>query len=156
MRVKDIMTTTVKTTAPQAGVAEAATVMCLNRISGLPVTTRGNVIVGVISEKDVLRAMYPDIGECMQDGPLDLERLEGGYTDVLDMKVERLMTPKVVTVEPDAPVLKAVSVMCAHRIRRVPVAVESHLVGLISMGDVHKAIFRNSLLSAAGADRGVA
>lgn len=156
MLVKDIMTTAVKTTAPDAGVGETATVMCFNKISGLPVTDKDNNIVGVISEKDVLRAMYPDMEEYMQDRPVNLEKLEYEYRDVLHMKVERLMSKKVVTVSPEAPVLKAVSVMCAHRIRRIPVAIDNKLVGIISMGDVHKAIFQKNLMDNEQKARGVA
>lgn len=156
MLVKDIMTPAVKTTAPDAGVGEAATVMCFNKISGLPVTDRDNRIVGVISEKDVLRAMYPAMEDYMQDTPIDLEKLEYEYRDVLHMKVERLMTTKVVTVSPDAPILKAVSIMCAHKIRRIPVAIGNELVGIISMGDVHKAIFQKNLVDSESDARGAA
>lgn len=149
MLVKDIMSTAVKTTVPDATIGETAAIMCFNKISGLPVLDTEGRIIGIISEKDVLRGMYPSMQELMQDQLPDMEKLESEYTDVLHMTVEQLMSKGVVTVPPDVPVLRAVSVMSAHRIRRVPVAVDGKLVGIISMGDVHKAIFQKSLLGRA-------
>src|SRR3972149_2971141 len=45
----------------------------------------------------------------------------------------------------DHPLLKAASIMSAYQIRRIPVAVGNRLVGIVSIGDVHKAIFKNNL-----------
>lgn len=147
MLVQEIMHTDVKSATPDTLVREVAIVMCFNKISGMPVVDAENNIVGVISEKDVLKAMYPGVDEYMQSGRLDFETLEGEYRDVLNLKVGDLMTSKVCTVSPDAPVLKAVSLMCLHKIRRIPVAVKNKLVGIVSMGDVHKAIFTRNLES---------
>jgi CBS domain-containing protein len=156
MLVKDIMTTAVKTTVPHATIGETAATMCFNKISGLPVLDPEGRVVGIISEKDVLRGMYPSMQEFMGDHRVDMERLESEYRDVLHMTVEQLMSTNVVTVPPDVPVLKAVSVMSARRIRRIPVAANGKLVGIISMGDVHKAIFQKSLLGFESKVRGVA
>ncbi|HKJ70299.1 MAG TPA: CBS domain-containing protein [Gammaproteobacteria bacterium] len=145
MLVQDIMTTSVRTAMARQPVREPALVMCFHKISGLPVVDTDNRIVGVLSEKDVLRAMYPDLHECMQDRHIDLEKLELGYRDVLGMPVGEVMSARVVTVSPRDPVLKAVSTMCAHSIRRVPVAVDGRLVGIVSVGDVHKALFQQNL-----------
>jgi len=67
------------------------------------------------------------------------------YLDIMNMKVNDLMTPHVFTVKPDEPILKAVSIMCLRKIRRIPVAIDGKLVGIVSMGDVHKAIFQNNI-----------
>lgn len=152
MLVQDIMHTDVKVAQPDTSVREVAIVMCFNKISGLPVVDDNKDIVGVISEKDILKAMYPGVDEYMQSGRLDFESLEGQYRDILSLKVRELMSTKIYTVSPDAPVLKAVSIMCLYKIRRIPVAVKGKLVGIISMGDVHKAIFTKNLEVAAGHD----
>ncbi len=154
MLVQDIMHTDVKVARPDTSVREVAIVMCFNKISGLPVVDENNDIVGVISEKDILKAMYPGVDEYMQSGRLDFESLEGQYRDILSLKVREIMSTKIHTVSPDAPVLKAVSTMCLYKIRRIPVAVKGNLVGIISMGDVHKAIFTKNLEAAAGQDAG--
>lgn len=152
MLVQDIMHIDVKVARPDTSVRDVAIVMCFNKISGLPVVDENNDIVGVISEKDILKAMYPGVDEYMQSGRLDFESLEDQYRDILSLKVRELMSTKIHTVSPDAPVLKAVSTMCLYKIRRIPVAVKGKLVGIISMGDVHKAIFTQNLEATVGQD----
>ena len=142
MLVKDIMNTNVRTARPESNISDVAIVMCFNKISGLPVIGSSNEIVGIISEKDILKAIYPNVSEIMENGRVDFEALENEYRDLINMKVEDLMTPNVLTVTPEDPVLRAVSVMCVNKIRRIPVAVDGELRGIISMGDVHKAIFQ--------------
>lgn len=147
MLVKDIMTTSVKTATPDTLVREVALVMCFQKISGMPVVDRDNNLIGMISEKDILWGMFPELEDVMSgSGSVDLERLEGGYHDMQGQQVSRLMTTRVYTVEPDWPVLKAASMMFRHRIRRIPVAESGKLIGIVSVGDVHKAIFQHSLV----------
>jgi len=149
MLVEEIMNTGVRTASPDSSISEVAMTMCFNKISGMPVVNEDNDIVGIISEKDILRAMYPDVeeymGKGMNMGRVDFEALEAEYRDLISLSVKDLMTKNVLTVTPDAPVLRAVSVMCANRIRRIPVATNNRLQGIISMGDVHKAIFLGNI-----------
>ena len=142
MLVKDIMNTNVRTTRPDSSINDVAIVMCFNKISGLPVIDDDEKIVGIISEKDILNGIYPNVSEFMEMGRVDFESLEQEYRDLINLKVADLMTPKVLTVTPEDPVLRAVSVMGINKIRRIPVAVDGMLCGIISMGDVHKAIFQ--------------
>ena len=142
MLVKEIMNTNVRTTRPDSSINDVAIIMCFNKISGLPVIDDNEKIVGIISEKDILNGIYPNVSEFMEMGRVDFESLEQEYRDLINLKVEDLMTPKVLTVTPEDPVLRAVSVMGINKIRRIPVAEDGMLCGIISMGDVHKAIFQ--------------
>ncbi len=146
MRVKDIMTTAVKVAKPDDRIRDVATIMCFNKISGMPVVDDAGNIVGVISEKDILHAMFPSLDDMMENPKLvDFESLEAEYRDVVHLRVADLMSPRVFVVEPDMPVLRAASIMFRNRIRRIPVANGGRLLGIISVGDVHKAIFRKNL-----------
>jgi len=151
MLVKNIMITNVRTTMPDSSVGEVAMVMCFNKISGMPVVDNNGILVGVISEKDILHAMYPKVNEFMGDGvgplTIDFEKLESEYQDVINMKVKDLMTSNLFTVSDHEPVLRAVSIMGLKKIRRIPVVKDGKLVGIVSMGDVHKAIFQQNLAS---------
>ena len=145
MLVKDVMTTNVRTARRDTRIRDVAILMCFHRISGLPVISEDRTIVGVISEKDVLRAMYPKIDEAMRLAQTPhFEELESEYRDVLNLHVEALMSHRVFTVAPNDPILRAVSVMFAHKIRRIPVADHGQLTGILSIGDVHKAIFKET------------
>ncbi|MCW9025602.1 MAG: CBS domain-containing protein [Gammaproteobacteria bacterium] len=145
MLVKEIMNTNVKVANLDTPVREIAVIMCFNKISGVPVVDGDNNIKGVISEKDILNAMYPNVDEFMQAGGYDFEKIENEYTDVLGRQVKDIMKPGLFTVSSEEPILKAVSIMCAKKIRRIPVADNGKLVGIISIGDVHKAIFQKQL-----------
>ncbi|MBS1235937.1 MAG: signal transduction protein [Proteobacteria bacterium] len=64
---------------------------------------------------------------------------------MVNLRVADLMTAIVYMAEPDMPVLKAASIMFRNRIRRIPVSQGKRLLGIISIGDVHKAMFRKNL-----------
>ncbi len=145
MLVKEIMNTNVKVAKLTTPIREIAVTMCFNKISGVPVVNDQNEIIGLISEKDILNSMYPKVDEYMQIGRYDFEQLEEEYTDILNLQVKDIMKPGLFTVKPDEPILKAVSVMCLKKIRRIPVAEDKKLIGIISIGDVHKAIFQKQL-----------
>lgn len=146
MRVKEIMTTAVKTARPDTLVREVAMTMCFSKISGMPVVDDEGNIVGMISEKDILWGMFPSLQESIRLPTVpDFEALEKEYKDVVNLRVSELMTSKVFTVEPEMPVLRAATIMFRNRIRRIPVAENNRLLGIVSVGDVHKAIFGYNL-----------
>ena len=140
------MTTTVKTASPTDPVREVATIMCFNKISGMPVVDDAGNLVGMISEKDILHAMFPNLQDFIANPSTpDFEAIEREYRDVVALRVADLMTALVHSAEPDMPVLKAASIMFRSRIRRIPVSKDGRLLGIVSIGDVHKAMFRKNL-----------
>ena len=150
MLVKDIMTTAVRAARPEDPIREIAATMCFHKFSGLPVVDASGMIVGVISEKDILHGMFPKFEDLVaSSGLVDFEELEREYQDVVNLKVRDVMSLKIITVEPKMPVLKAASIMFRNNIRRVPVKEDGRLVGIISIGDVHKAIFKQNLTKTA-------
>ncbi|MDX2504360.1 MAG: CBS domain-containing protein [Gammaproteobacteria bacterium] len=147
MQVKDTMCVDVKTCKIDTPIKDIATIMCFNKISGLPVVDDDNNVVGVISEKDILCSMFPDMQDLVESGAKpDFEEMEKDYGSVLNKTVGDLMTKSVATVSPDMPILRAASMMWVRKFRRIPVTENNKLVGILSMGDVHKAVFQESLL----------
>ena len=147
MQVKDMMCTDVKTCNIDTTIKDIATIMCFNKISGLPVVDGDNNVVGIISEKDILCSMFPDMKELVESGAkTDFEEMEKDYSSVLNKTVDDLMTRVVASVSPDMPILRAASMMWLRKIRRIPVTENNKLVGILSMGDVHKSVFQDSLL----------
>lgn len=142
MKVSEIMTTAVKTVQIDTSVKEIANIMCLHKISGLPVVDEDNNILGIISEKDLLKKMFPDIVTVADEGRPDFENMESQYRNLLQLQAGDLMTRSVSSVSPDMPIMKAASMMCVNNIRRIPVAENNKLLGIVSIGDVHKAIFK--------------
>lgn len=145
MQVKDIMSTGVRTVSKDTPMMEVVSLMCLYRFSGLPVVEDGK-IVGMIAEKDVLAELFPSIDDIMQNmSTIDFDAKADEYLSITNKKVSELMTRGVDTVTPDMPILKAAVVMANKRFRRIPVAKDGQLVGMLSLGDVHKALFHKCL-----------
>ncbi len=147
MQVKDIMSTEVETCKSGTSIKDVATIMCFNKLNGLPVMDNNDNMIGVISEKDVLFSMFPDMHDVMSSGAkIDFEDMEKDYDSILTNTVDDLMTKNVASVSSDMPILRAASMMWVYKIRRIPVVDNNQLVGIISMGDVHKAVFQESIL----------
>lgn len=124
MKIEDVIRskgdTSVVTIAPTATVSELVQTLTGKRIGALVVSADGEHIDGIVSERDIVR------------GLADLGR------NVMDATVADLMTADVFTAEPTGTVEDAAHSMTVHRIRHMPVLVDGHMVGLVSIGDVVK------------------
>jgi predicted transcriptional regulator len=145
MQVKDIMSTSLKTVKANQLVKDVALMMIMDHISGAPVVDENNKLVGVISEKDILQHMFPKIDDIMADNHLDFEDMEHNYIETMNIKVNDLMTKSVSSIDLSMPCLKAASTMWLKNFRRIPVTENGKLVGIVSIGDVHRAIFKSCM-----------
>ena len=147
MQVRDAMNTSVRTVTPDTKILEVASLMTLYRYQGLPVIDAGDALVGVIAERDLLHSLFPKLESLMAEGmhSVDYDKEMARYKEILGLKVADLMTANPVTVDPEMHVLRAATIMVRHNFRRIPVAEGSKLVGMLSLGDVHKAIFHSNL-----------
>ncbi|HID48276.1 MAG TPA: CBS domain-containing protein [Chromatiales bacterium] len=147
MIVEEIMNTRLKTAKVDDMIKDVSTLMCLNKISGVPVVNDDDELIGILSEKDILHCMFPEAHELfLNEERPDYEQMEQDFKGTLNKKVGDLMTRAVSTVTPDMPVMKAASLMWLKKIRRIPVVRDGKLVGIVSIGDVHRALFQEHLL----------
>ena len=109
------------TVSPGTTVAQAAQHLSTRRIGSVLVMDGTNTIAGIVSERDIVRAMAR----------------HGG--DALDLEVRQVMTRDVVTCHPDDPIERVMGLMTDGRFRHLPVENRGELIGLISIGDVVKA-----------------
>jgi CBS domain-containing protein len=110
----------VVTVGPDDTVVGLLDVLAAHRIGAAVVVDEADRVVGIVSERDVVRGLQ-------QFG-----------AEVLDRPVESLMTRKVVTCRRDTAIDDLMSVMTQRRIRHVPVVDGDDLVGIVSIGDVVK------------------
>lgn len=143
MFVSEIMTRTPRTVLPDARLQEVASIMCLYRIPALPVVDQDGKLVGNISEMDLLKNLLPTMENMMSgDAMSQMERMLPNYSMAMTKPVSEIMTRNPVSVTPDMHLLKATAKMTSHRFRRIPVVdKDGKLVGVMSLGDVHKSIF---------------
>jgi CBS domain-containing protein len=147
MLVSDIMTSKPKTVTPDTSLQEVASIMCLYRIPALPVIDEQGKLVGNISEMDLLKNLLPTMEDIVAgEAVLEIERMTPNYSASMAKRVSDFMTKNPISVSPEHHVLKATAKMTSHRFRRIPVAdKDGYLVGVMSLGDVHKAIFQSHL-----------
>jgi len=114
-----------------------------HRISAVPVVDDANKLVGIISEGDLLRRFESGIERRRPWWLLGLsgeEALADEYVKARGRKVADLMTTKVVTAAPDAPLHEVAALLERNGIKRVPIVTDGQLVGIVSRADLVQTI----------------
>lgn len=107
----------VATVAADASIADVIASLAKHRVGALVVSSDGETIEGIISERDVVRGF-------------------ADYSSVLSMQASELMTAKVVTCGRDATTEELMASMTKNRFRHMPVTEDDKLIGIVSIGDV--------------------
>lgn len=144
MLVRDVMKTHVAAFAKGTTWREVAEMLLQKRISGAPVVDADGRVIGIVSEKDLFRAIYPTYQE-WYEGPqafTDFLALEEEARRAPEKRVEEFMSTRLVSVESETPILKVGALMVATGIHRVPVLDQGKLVGMVSRRDIFRAILR--------------
>ena len=150
MRVGDLMRHWFERVETGTTVLEAARIMTLTGQQALPVVD-GDRLVGMIAEGDIFARLLADLSKDVYLGiGLVDQDVAGCYREISHMRVEALMSQRLITTTPDTPVLRAVGVMRSRRIQRLPVTDGEALVGLIFQTDVHTALLGASAHVSAG------
>jgi acetoin utilization protein AcuB len=131
MLVKQRMSHHPITIMPDTPVSEALSFMRQNQVRRLPVLNRKGELVGIVSEKDLLYAS--------PSPATSLSVYEVGYL-LSKLKVEEIMTKKVITVGADAPIEEAARILIDNKVGGLPVMREGKLVGIITETDIFKTI----------------
>ncbi|MDE2580936.1 MAG: CBS domain-containing protein [Rhodospirillales bacterium] len=153
MQARDIMTPDVITVAPDTALPELVRLMLERRISAVPVVEDGT-LVGLVSEGDLLRR--PELGTAATR-PRWLLMLGGAdrdaaaYARTHGRSAGEVMSQPVISVTEDTPVEEVAALMDRHRVKRLPVLREGHLVGILTRADLLRALALR-LAPPAGAD----
>jgi CBS domain-containing protein len=135
--ISDIMTAKPKTFSPETLVMDAAKVIIETKISGAPVVDGDNVLKGIISEKDILASLFEENGKSDESSSLEIKSMS--------QTVDKIMTTPVLSISIDDEITPALRIMQDNNLRRVPVVKDSKLIGIVSIGDIHRAIFKSCL-----------
>lgn len=113
----------VATIRPDATLSELVETLAEHRIGAMVVSSDGTHIEGIVSERDIVRAL----------------RVPGHVMELDAVLVRQIMTADVTTCSPATSIDEVMAVMTESRIRHVPVVLEEALVGIVSIGDIVKA-----------------
>jgi CBS domain-containing protein len=115
----------VVTIEPTATLGDAVKMLDMHRIGAVVITGADHQILGILSERDVVRTLSHNV------------RVTGGC-QLCDEPVEKVMTREVATCKQTDTVYELMERMTAGKFRHVPVVESGRLVGIISIGDVVK------------------
>lgn len=137
MKVCDIMTKRVHTTAPNISLRECARVLEKTRVNGLVVTEEKKV-VGVITKTDIFKAILPRYPENIEEewSMSDIEYIKDRVRKLFEMKVRDIMGSPPITVSCDVPVIRVGSIMLLRRVKQIPVVEKGKLVGIVTLTDI--------------------
>lgn len=125
-RVEDEMTTGLVTVTPDATLADAQQLFARHRFHHLPVV-EGEELVGILSDRDILRAVSPFLGTLAERGQ-DLE--------TTTRRVHRVMSRALVTVEGSTSMADAAVLMLSKSVSCLPVLAAGRLVGILTTRDM--------------------
>jgi CBS domain-containing protein len=149
MKAKDVMTKEIVTVFPSSGIREIYDIFKKTRYGGIPVVDGNNRILGMITKAEILSVLLPDYFDMLGEnivfiddfGTLD-EEFESLPAFELFIAVD-IMKKGSITVDENASLLKVVAVMKKYNVRRILVAKDNILKGIITRGDICKAFFEN-------------
>ncbi|MBP8130103.1 MAG: CBS domain-containing protein [Candidatus Hydrogenedentes bacterium] len=118
LTAREVMATNLVTVAENTPIQTAMRLIVENDITGLPVVDEEQKLVGVVSEKDMLKVLYqPHLGDAL----------------VMD-----IMSTDLVTFDEDADLIDIAESMIEGHFRRVPILRDGRIVGLITRRDIIK------------------
>jgi acetoin utilization protein AcuB len=129
MLVRERMSQTPSTCTPDTSVTEALRLMKERKVRRLPVLDSHNKLVGIASEKDLLYASPSPVSS--------LSVWEMNYL-LAKLKVEEVMTRRVITVTEDTPLEDAARSMVDNKIGGLPVMRGETMVGIVTETDLFK------------------
>ncbi len=121
MKIKDISRIKgreVITVKPHNTLSEAIKKLVNNKIGALPVCDFKGTLLGILSERDVVRWIHR------------------GNNDITKTQVKDVMTYKVVTGDPEDNIDNVLKIMTEKGIRHLPVLIGTRVVGMLSLRDV--------------------
>jgi CBS domain-containing protein len=122
VEVKELLTikgSDIVSVGPGTSVKEAAQLLKEKQIGSVIVRQRDGTVVGLVSERDIVRCITE------QDG-----------RGAVEQPVSEIMTRNLMVCDPDSAVEALIMDMTKHRIRHLPVMDGNQLIGLVSVGDL--------------------
>ncbi len=130
LTVHDVMTRDVTTIPPDARVREVVDLMVARRARAVVVTDSSRQVLGILTERDVMRAMLPHIPRAGEE----IEEEEG-------VTVRQVMTRSVLCVPEEMGLPEAINLMINKNAEQCPVVNDAQLVGMLQRSEIIRKLF---------------
>lgn len=149
LSVRQVMTADVVTFAPDETVQDAVTRLVARNVDAGPVVDEHGTVIGMLSTSDLIvqetQLHFPTVitlfGAYLEL-PSQHRHFESDLQKALGSTVREVMSPEPVTCGPDDTMERAATLMHDHEVSRLPVIESGRLVGVISRGDIVRALVR--------------
>ena len=144
LMVKDVMRHDVATVTPDDTLKEVANKMFRHRLSALAVVDTANKLLGVINDRDLIKAALPDYRALISNlnYSLDVEPFEELLKQEDKIKVAQLYRDDFEVTTPETRIVEVAAMMIFKDIRRVFVTANANLVGVLLRKDIVNMIIR--------------
>ena len=147
-KAKDIMTADVKVAKQTDTIKSIAKILIHEKIGGLPVVDEDNIVVGIISETDIIKkekhVAAPEFITFLQ-GVIyleDFKKMEKDIQDIAAVQVKDLMSKEVIKVYEDDTFDDVANIMIKKSVNRVPVVDKDNKIkGIICRYDIIKSMY---------------
>jgi acetoin utilization protein AcuB len=132
---REIMSPAVITANISSTLSEAELILVKNKIKYLPILSRENKILGIVSQKDILSHMI----RLYRKSPMDIEKAQVGD----------IMITKILTAFPDTAIREIAKIMFEERIGALPIISResSELLGILTRSDILKSVMQHTTLN---------
>jgi CBS domain-containing protein/mannitol/fructose-specific phosphotransferase system IIA component (Ntr-type) len=144
LMVKDVMRHDVAAVTPDDTLKDVANKMFRNRLSALAVVDKNNKLLGVINDRDLIKAALPDYKSLISNlnYSLDVEPFEELLKREDKIKVSQLYRDEFEVATPETRIIEVAAMMIFKDIRRVFVTQNDKLVGVLLRKDIVNMIIR--------------
>ena len=152
MKAQDVMTKTVATVRQDTSIQEIAALMVEKHISGIPVLDDSGKVLGMVSQSDLLHRA--EVGTERKHKwwfriLADNKDMAREYAKAHGLRAGDVMTRYVISVKADAELSDVAEILDNNRIKRAPVIEGDRLVGIITRGDLVRALSLSQLAKGA-------
>jgi len=139
MKIKEIMEKELISLSKDTKIKDAFLKLLKMRISGLPVLDENSKLLGMFTEKDILKAILPGyldkVGRFVYEANPKIVKKK--LLEIQDLTVGELMRHEVVTVDEDTTLCEVARLMLTQNVRRIPVLnKEKKVVGIVAREDI--------------------
>lgn len=135
LTVRDVMSPRVYRVSPDAPVRDALELISQHRLRAIPVVSEEREVLGIVSDRDLLRHLLPGVLRSGEGGGQSAAELTG------ETRVREVMSRSVICVSEDQAVSEVASLMIAKDLERLPVTSEGKLTGFLTRGDILRKMF---------------
>ena len=138
LSVRDVMTQRVYRVHPETPLRELVSLLTEQRLRAVPVVGEEREVLGMVTDRDVLRYLMPHVLRAGSEGAIALEGAEvlGSEATVRD-----IMSRSVMCVPEDQPLAEVANVLLGKDVERLPVVSEGKLTGFLTRSDIIRKLF---------------